>query len=712
MPTVRKLRISTRHLTEGQKVRILLPCKCRQGDRGHIAIVKVACPSMTFVWDEEDCALRLEERKQLTEALCNETKNGNSQRVADLLSQGAHAFGVERGKRSPMHEAATYAPCLIELLLGKGPLYFVCCALRDASEGDKATLIAGGRELLARSPDPRAEVSYAQKKGYTPLMEASESGSADLVEPMLEALAAAEALGEVDKQDKSGMSALHWAAQSAPDEEIEKTEARRPPRKPPPKRPHSALGGSALGRRVEARVGEGGGAGEARGAASEPGPSRARPTAQSKLVRRSSSPVVPRPALGEAQVREWHARAIHTLKRAGQGEALAALAKFLYDAEAAAPSLRELAGAGLLKPASVLHVLAGPPSKLVKGLAVEGKPNYPKIQKRDGAYERSLLLYQVSGPPTRLVYPPGCPAPEPEDEAALEAAASAASAAVSAELDKAAWPTATRQMVALWWARAARPHASAEAQLRVARGLFERGRFENVPGEFAQCSLVQQLRDVLVSLDPKVEIASAVGPGGQSVEPPLFVYASEQVSFDVLPPLPRKQKPVPAQLPGAAGVEKKLRLFLTKCSESSAVWGVQAAEDIRQDDFVCEYVGELISPEEEGRRTRLHERVGDYVFERGSASSDQFVDGFAVRNVGAFINFRCDPNLVVRPLKSYFDPDGRWCRFGFFAKKDIKEGDEVGYLRDPGATTRRKYSEKKCLCGATERGEVKCRGWL
>ena len=70
-----------------------------------------------------------------------------------------------------------------------------------------------------------------------------------------------------------------------------------------------------------------------------------------------------------------------------------------------------------------------------------------------------------------------------------------------------------------------------------------------------------------------------------------------------------------------------------------------------------------------------------------------------MRNVGAFINFRCDPNLVVRPLKSYFDPDGRWCRFGFFAKKDIKEGDEVGYLRDPGATTRRKYSEKKCLCG-------------
>ena len=267
--------------------------------------------------------------------------------------------------------------------------------------------------------------------------------------------------------------------------------------------------------------------------------------------------------------------------RDGSGlESLAALAKFLYDAEAAAPSLRELAGAGLLKPASVLHVLAGPPSKLVKGLAVrgsrqreplelllffllgqegmqtpaedrrllrhcgaascegdqaqrgeaeegttaerrqarltflswldicrcsplarallkvEGKPNYPKIQKRDGAYERSLLLYQVSGPPTRLVYPPGCPTPEPEDEAALEAAASAASAAVSAELDKAAWPTATRQMVALWWARAARPHASAEAQLRVARGLLERGRFENVPGEFAQCSLVQQLRDV------------------------------------------------------------------------------------------------------------------------------------------------------------------------------------------------------------------------
>ncbi len=50
-------------------------------------------------------------------------------------------------------------------------------------------------------------------------------------------------------------------------------------------------------------------------------------------------------------------------------------------------------------------------------------------------------------------------------------------------------------------------------------------------------------------------------------------------------------------------------------------------------------------------------------------------------------------------------------RVGFFAKENIRACEELGYLRDKNATTKGKYSEIKCLCGAAARGG-KCRGFL
>jgi len=81
-----------------------------------------------------------------------------------------------------------------------------------------------------------------------------------------------------------------------------------------------------------------------------------------------------------------------------------------------------------------------------------------------------------------------------------------------------------------------------------------------------------------------------------------------------------------------------------------------------------------------------------------------------VRNIASFINFRCDPNLESRPLRTQGE-DPNFMRLGFFAKTNINTCDELGYLRDPDANQRSKYSDVPCDCGASARGG-KCRGKL
>ena len=139
-------------------------------------------------------------------------------------------------------------------------------------------------------------------------------------------------------------------------------------------------------------------------------------------------------------------------------------------------------------------------------------------------------------------------------------------------------------------------------------------------------------------------------------------------------------------------------------------------------EFVCEYVGEIITAAEAERREAACPAAGLYHFE---LSGGRFlIDAFAVRNVAAFINFSCDPNLEPRRLDA-LSGDKSLPRVGFFARReapwgggawpetpphvagtavhrrDIKTGDELGYRRDPNATTRKNRSGSiVCLCGS------------
>lgn len=122
---------------------------------------------------------------------------------------------------------------------------------------------------------------------------------------------------------------------------------------------------------------------------------------------------------------------------------------------------------------------------------------------------------------------------------------------------------------------------------------------------------------------------------------------------------------------------------------------------------MIEYVGEHISADEAERRKQLSTLADTYMMEIGSGGRGGVViDAFAMRNLAACINFSCEPNLELRPVGTAHG-DRRIPRVGFFAKRDIKVGDELGYLRDASATGKKSWSNLPCMCGART-----CRGWL
>jgi hypothetical protein len=344
--------------------------------------------------------------------------------------------------------------------------------------------------------------------------------------------------------------------------------------------------------------------------------------------------------------------------------------------------------------------------------------------------------------PARRRGAPGAAALSAPAPGAASAAADQAAPLVKQKLDEAAWPTRIRQLLALWWARAVGPGWDSAAQMRLASSVFESRPFG------------QQLLTIFSDTEPKVTIDAALTVDDRL---PPFVYTAEYLSYNAFPTPPatppmgckcaQVEDSAPccrvahvrwdcscASRPGQAcgyvcgcanapsgctnrrwtrGAAKELRLTY---AQNHTGWGVLAGETIRKDEYVCEYLGECITLCEDQRRADLLPASGDYTFQSlstigaGAARQCVHIDAFCVRNVAAFINFRCDPNLYAKPLRATGD-DPRWFRVGLFAKRDIKLLEELGYLRDPAATTKSKYSEMECKCGAETRGGV-CRGRL
>ncbi|XP_077231567.1 histone-lysine N-methyltransferase ATXR7-like isoform X2 [Tasmannia lanceolata] len=140
--------------------------------------------------------------------------------------------------------------------------------------------------------------------------------------------------------------------------------------------------------------------------------------------------------------------------------------------------------------------------------------------------------------------------------------------------------------------------------------------------------------------------------------------------------------------------KKRLRFQRSKIHD----WGLVALESIEADDFVIEYVGELIRPRISDIREREYEKMGI-----GSSYLFRLDDGYVVDatkrgGIARFINHSCEPNCYTKVITV----EGQKKIF-IYAKRQISAGEEISYnYKFP-------LEEKKIPCNC---GSKRCRGSL
>ncbi|KAI9309360.1 hypothetical protein BJ944DRAFT_254096 [Cunninghamella echinulata] len=120
-------------------------------------------------------------------------------------------------------------------------------------------------------------------------------------------------------------------------------------------------------------------------------------------------------------------------------------------------------------------------------------------------------------------------------------------------------------------------------------------------------------------------------------------------------------------------------------------WGLFAMEPIYQNEFVIEYLGEVIRQQVANHREREYEENGigsSYLFR---VDDDIIVDATIKGNLARFVNHCCTPNCNTKITKI-----GKKKRIIIYANRDINPGEEITYnYKFP------KEDEKiPCTCGS------------
>jgi len=134
-------------------------------------------------------------------------------------------------------------------------------------------------------------------------------------------------------------------------------------------------------------------------------------------------------------------------------------------------------------------------------------------------------------------------------------------------------------------------------------------------------------------------------------------------------------------------------------------YGVRTTKDLSKGEFVCEYVGELISLND--ARSRLSTLPLDascyvliYKEHFGTVKTlCTCVDATVKGNIARFINHSCDPNLVMLPVRS----ESIVPRLCLFTLKAVTMGTELCFSYGDVHTG----SNKPCHCGSEA-----CKGYL
>ncbi|KAI5367715.1 putative WW domain, SET domain, Post-SET domain, AWS domain, Set2 Rpb1 interacting [Septoria linicola] len=101
-------------------------------------------------------------------------------------------------------------------------------------------------------------------------------------------------------------------------------------------------------------------------------------------------------------------------------------------------------------------------------------------------------------------------------------------------------------------------------------------------------------------------------------------------------------------------------------------YGLRANTELRANDFIFEYIGEVIGDQVFRRRLHQYDEEGIKHFYFMSLSKGEFVDATKKGNLGRFCNHSCNPNCYVDKWVV-----GDKLRMGIFAERKIQAGEEL-----------------------------------
>ena len=128
-------------------------------------------------------------------------------------------------------------------------------------------------------------------------------------------------------------------------------------------------------------------------------------------------------------------------------------------------------------------------------------------------------------------------------------------------------------------------------------------------------------------------------------------------------------------------------------------YGLRANTDLNPNDFIFEYIGEVINEPAFRRRTYQYNEEGIKHFYFMSLTKNEFVDATKKGNLGRFCNHSCNPNCYVDKWVV-----GEKLRMGIFAERHIKAGEELVFNYN---VDRYGADPQPCYCG-----EPNCSGFI
>lgn len=122
-------------------------------------------------------------------------------------------------------------------------------------------------------------------------------------------------------------------------------------------------------------------------------------------------------------------------------------------------------------------------------------------------------------------------------------------------------------------------------------------------------------------------------------------------------------------------------------------WGLRNRSDIKKGQFIAEYVGDLVDPEECNQRLAYAQQHGITNFYMLTLDKNRIIDAGPKGNYSRFMNHSCEPNCETQKWTVNGD-----IRVGLFALHDIPTGSELTFNYNLDC-----YGNQKtvCKCGST-----------